>query len=1108
MASALKRKPLPKPSPESDPRYRRVMEQLRIGAARTKAHPPASRKAADAAKAAKGPRNERLAAGKSKQVDKIQAAKEGKPEQKSFLTILRAEIARTMPKNLKETENFGETAQQMKGGLKANVSQQKETSTHDVSAASKEPPSPSGTAKVEKQLPVERTPSVPRVNATEGMPAPKGDAEVSLQDSKEDVDAQMKDAQVTPTSLKNANDPRFSAVVDAKDQVAKNADAGPAKYRATENATIAGTAATAAARMRVGAAAMIGVRRNGDGKVLTRQQLQKAKDEARRKEVVDRIESIYEQTQKLVEFRLAAIDPEVNRLFDLGVDAALKAMTKHVNAKIRAYKIDRYSSFFGPVYWIKDQFKDLPEEVNVYYEEGSAIFSDKMDALLVRVANVVERRLADAKREVAIGQARIKVYVDGLDPGLRKIGEQAQADVGERFRDLESGIEAKKNALAESLAQKYKEGFDKANEALQAIRDANKGLVAAFVEKLVAAVKAIAAITSLLLSILLEGLATIHLIIAHPIRFVGNLISAVKGGVSAFFEHLPEHLSRGFNKWLFGNLPPGVEIPTELSLPSIFKLVMGVLGLTPEALRAKAVTLIGTRNVELIDEVTRRVHLLIQRGPAAMWEEVKGDLATLEPDVVGAIKTWLKETIIGRAVTKILMMFAPAGGIVQAVITIYNIIMFVVERAAEIAKFVQSVMRSIHAIATGNVSVAIEKIQSTLGDTIPIAIGFFARLIGLGGISQKIHGFVNNVKGKVDRAINKALAKIVAVVKKVGGNVKAAAKALLAWWKRETRFAAGGESHRLFFTGSAKSAALRVASDEMSLRDFLGQARKDGKDPKTIHAIERLQTQIENLRANRTPATPDAEAPGDSVINAHFDQIARLLPKLFSGSQWGTKTNPLLILEYPKKSASLYRTIYLGPRVNGALKQEVLKKDYPRKPGPVKPGFDLKAPIEPTPKALDAWIANGGTVHEYRPFQIVKWPDRGTHGGVTDLGVEARFLAQAGTLFKYLRGQTPGGRKLNDALKKFGYYGREAGENSDGDHILEAQLIGKDRADVIGNMWPLDKKENRHGQNLHQQAKVAVASPPPSFSNLEDAVSSKDPNKADTLYLMIKRTRS
>src|SRR5437764_14117418 len=107
MAAALAgRRPLPKPSPESDTRCRKVMEQLKAGAAKTKAHPPAAKKAADAAAAAKGPPNERLAAGKAKQVDKIKEAPAKKPEPQSFLALLRAEIAKAMPKTLGETEKF------------------------------------------------------------------------------------------------------------------------------------------------------------------------------------------------------------------------------------------------------------------------------------------------------------------------------------------------------------------------------------------------------------------------------------------------------------------------------------------------------------------------------------------------------------------------------------------------------------------------------------------------------------------------------------------------------------------------------------------------------------------------------------------------------------------------------------------------------------------------------------------------------------------------------------------------------------------------------------------------------------------------------------------
>src|SRR4051794_6195995 len=117
-----RRRPLPKPVPQSDPRFRKVMEHLARGAARLKTHPSAAKKAKEAGAAAKGPANERLAAGKARQVDKIEEAPTAKPKPSTFLEVLQAEIAKAMPKTLDDTQNFmkGGSSEQLKGSLKGN----------------------------------------------------------------------------------------------------------------------------------------------------------------------------------------------------------------------------------------------------------------------------------------------------------------------------------------------------------------------------------------------------------------------------------------------------------------------------------------------------------------------------------------------------------------------------------------------------------------------------------------------------------------------------------------------------------------------------------------------------------------------------------------------------------------------------------------------------------------------------------------------------------------------------------------------------------------------------------------------------------------------------
>jgi uncharacterized lipoprotein YmbA len=887
----LARKPLPKPNPESDPRFRKVMEQLKAGAAKTKTHPPAGKKAAEAAKAAKGPPNERLAAGKAKQVDKIKEAKEGKPEPASFLAILRAEIAKAMPQTLGATDNFDQTAQQMKGGLKGNVSQQKETSTQDVSGASKQTPSPAGEAKAGGAVPGEPAPGAPPINAPEGMPAPKSDADVSLQDSKQDTDAQMKEAEVTPQQLQKANDPRFSSVLEAKTQVARQADAAPAQFRGQERATLSSAGATAQSESRRGAAAMIGVRGGSNVRVLTRQQQQKAADEKKRLEVVAQIETIFTDTKTKVDQKLASLDTEVGAMFDQGTDAALNAMTSFVNTRMRKYKIDRYLSIpvVGAARWIRDQFAGLPDEVNVFYEQGRQLFQGLMDNLVVRVAALVERRLKEAKDEVARGQAAIKKLMGDQPKALQQQLQQTVRDVTGRFAELEKGIEDKKNQLAQALAAKYKEAFDKANEALKKIQDENKGLVAGFIEKLAEVIKALMEFKDKLMAILRKGAETIKLIIADPLGFLSNLIAAVKGGIQAFVGNIWAHLKKGFMTWLFGALSgAGIEIPSDLSLPSILKLVLGVLGITYDRMRAKAVKLIGERNVKIIEKLVEYIRALITGGPAALWEKVKEDLSSLKAMVIDAIQNWLIETVVKQAVAKIVSMFNPAGAIIQAIIAIYNIVMFVVEKAQQIMAFVEAVVNSVHAIATGAIGGAIAWIEQALARTIPIVIGFLARLIGLGGISQKIKDFILKVQAKVDAAIDKAIAKVVAFVKKLFGKGSGPGGADREVGE-QVSFSSGGESHRLWIDKS--TGEVMVASSAAAVKSFL--ASKSIKDAVTanpplgakVSAAAQLAGQAKVDAQKVLQAQAEQQANGaNAVVKTKEQRLAALLIEIIAGA--------------------------------------------------------------------------------------------------------------------------------------------------------------------------------------------------------------------------------
>jgi Novel AID APOBEC clade 1 len=772
MRAVLRRKPLPRPAPDGDPRFRRVMEQVKTGAARSKAHHPAAKKAQQAAAAAQGPAHEKLATGKAKQVSKIQEAPTKKPEPQSFLELLRSEIQAAMPKTLADTNDFmkGNKPEEMKGSLKGNVSQQKEAASGGVKSASKEPPKETGPGKEVTPLAPDAPPAAPAVNGPDGMPAPKSDADVSLQDSKQDVDQQMKDNQVTPRQCEKANDPRFSAVLGARDAVGKQADAGPGQYRAAEEGVAANAAAAAKGAAVKGAIAMVGVRGRSNSAVLTRQQVAKQKEEQARKAVTDHIEEIYSNTKERVEAKLASLDDEVGKIFDAGVESALQNMTDYVEARIEEYKDDRYSGILGKGRWLRDKFKGLPDEANVFYERGRVVFTQMMDRVVVRVADLVERRLKEAKDEVAKGQAEIQKYVDGQPKELKNVAMAAQKDVSGRFEELQQSIDDKKNQLAQQLAQKYKEAFDKANEALDKIRAANAGLIAAFLDKLIAIIKILLDFKDKLLSMLKKAASVIGDIISDPIGFLSNLIDAIKQGVSQFVSNIWAHLKRGFMKWLFGSLEGlGIEIPSDFSLVSILKLVLAVLGITYDRMRAKAVKLIGPGAVAFIEKVAEYIKTLITGGPAKLWELIQEDLSNLKEMVLDAIMNWVIETVIKQATIKMLSMFNPAGAIIQAILMIYHVIVFIIEKAAQLLDLVNAVIDSVAAIVAGSLGAAANKIETALANMIPLLIGFLAELIGLGGISKKVRDFIERVRNAVDKAIDKGIAKVIGIVKKIGG---------------------------------------------------------------------------------------------------------------------------------------------------------------------------------------------------------------------------------------------------------------------------------------------------------------------------------------------------
>lgn len=905
---------------EKDPRFRKVIEKLEKGAQQTKKHEPASKKAADAQAAAVSPPNERSAGAQANQVDAMKAAEAPKADPNGFLAMLRAEIEKVMPKNLDEADKFmeGSETAQVKNAVSGGVQEQKDAAAGPTQqAASAAPDSGSVPARTSEPLREEAAQAPSPVNAGEAMPAPRPTAEVqALEQPKQDAGQQMKDAELTPEQLKKANDPRFSAVLSAKTNVEKVATAAPAKYTTSEKATLGQAVAKATADGKTGLNQMAAVKVSGNSKVKTRQLLAKQKDEARRKEVTDTIERLYQQTKQKVETKLSTLETDVMRMFDVGAEAALSDMKAYANREIDRFKDERYSGVTGAARWVADLFRDVPEGIKVILRQSRTRFATTMDALAVRISATVDGRLAEAKAEVDKGQASIKQYVDSLPRDLQAVGRQAQQEMASRFDELRSGIDAKKNDLAQKLAQKYKEAQDKADAALKKLEEENKGALKGLADAIGEVIKVLLEFKDKLLAVLRKGLDTIKLILSDPIGFLSNLLAAIKQGFNQFAANIWTHLKRGFMQWLFGALAEaGIQIPSDLNVWSILKLVLDVLGLTYAWMRAEAVKLIGERNVALIEKLVEYITVTIKGGPQALWEKLKEDLSNLKAMVIDAIQTWLIDTIVKQAVTKIVSMFNPAGAIVQAVIAIYNVVMWVIENASRIVALIEAIVNSVHAIATGAIGGAAKWIENALANLIPIVIAFLARLIGLGGISAKIREFITKVQTKVRAAVLGWLKKAFEFVKKFFGGGRAGAPAAAAADMVTVPFAMKGASHTLKVSRGPRARVI-MASAEAPISEKIGKAVKLIQDtkPPPDKAAERIGA-LNPLKS--TAAKIEEDAKGTAVTGEQIaDRMKALIESLKAYAvKFGAKDiEDVLSGKFPAPEVGLYGALAgMGP---------------------------------------------------------------------------------------------------------------------------------------------------------------------------------------------------
>ncbi len=305
-----------------------------------------------------------------------------------------------------------------------------------------------------------------------------------------------------------------------------------------------------------------------------------------------------------------------------------------------------------------------------------------------------------------------------------------------------------------------------------------------------------------------------------------------------------------------------------------------MLGLTWQNIRAKLVRATSETVVAALETGFDIVVTLVREGPAAAWEKIKEQLSNLKDMLMEQILSFVKGTIVEVAITKILSFLSPVGAFIQAIIGIYNTIMFFIERLQQIAMVVASFIDSIAAIAAGNIGAAAARVEPTMAGLLTVVISFLARFAGLGRVSDEVKKIIDRIRAPIDRALDKVVEWIVTTARRLFaslfGRPAATTDTRTPAQKQQDLQRAVAEATALLSSDTVSSPQVRERLPAIQQRYRLTRLA-------LVLDSENDQEEVEHLEAEVNPTTT---SPKQKKLKKHRSPLVRS-----SGGKYFLKTD-------------------------------------------------------------------------------------------------------------------------------------------------------------------------------------------------------------------------
>ncbi|WP_378176245.1 DUF4157 domain-containing protein [Aquimarina sp. SS2-1] len=269
----------------------------------------------------------------------------------------------------------------------------------------------------------------------------------------------------------------------------------------------------------------------------------------------------------------------------------------------------------------------------------------------------------------------------------------------------------------------------------------------------------------LIQNIITRSLQAIDDIKRDPIGFLKNILRAIKEGFVKFFDNIVTHLINGVMGWLMRELrDAGIPELTDFSLQGVISWVLEVLGISMERIWEKLAEhpRIGPQRVARIrgaintlEGIWTFIKDVQERGIAAIWDKIQEQLSNLWNIVIDAVKNFVMTRIITQITTRLLSMLDPTGimAVVNGAMAFFNAVQSFIQYLREMLEVINSFVNGVADVARGNVATAADYLERTMGQSMPVVIGFLANQVGLGGIGSRIAEIIGSVRALIDEAL-------------------------------------------------------------------------------------------------------------------------------------------------------------------------------------------------------------------------------------------------------------------------------------------------------------------------------------------------------------------